>query len=100
MIPDDTNIQKFSKYDEITNICLRKTFLAIGEFWEYTIARCLQNGCQTFQSMGKNNVFFTFTDLNNLYHSNSSLRQILEIVFDWINDFPINVVCQLMGGSF
>ncbi|CAI6344411.1 unnamed protein product [Macrosiphum euphorbiae] len=76
LLPKEHEINNCEKYGVATKICLRKKRLASGETREYKFIRCVVKGCQTFKSIGSNNLFFKYTDLHSRCHSNLSLGQI------------------------
>eukprot|EP00102_Acyrthosiphon_pisum_P020722 XP_016657932.1 PREDICTED: uncharacterized protein LOC107883068 isoform X2 [Acyrthosiphon pisum] len=61
--------------------------------------RCTKRGCQTYQSIRKDNDFFTYTDLNGRCNSQLSLCEIMEIVWFWVNLVPINHAVNWTGRS-
>jgi len=51
--------------------------------------RCTKRGCQTYQSICKNNDFFTYTDLNGRFNSQLSLCVTIGIFWFWVNLVPV-----------
>ena len=49
--------------------------------------RCQKKCCQTWQSIRKENPFFTYIDRNGKNNSGLSLCEIMELVWYWANQF-------------
>jgi len=61
-----------------------------GTMKKVVTLRCTKWGCQTYQSICKDNKFFTYMDLNGRCNSQLSLCEIIEIVWFWVNLVPVN----------
>lgn len=68
-----------------------------GEF--RPVFRCPRKGCQTSRSVRTGNRFFHYTDLNGKTNSKLTIVQILEVVFMFILDLPVESVISLTGRS-
>ena len=68
-----------------------------GEF--IPLLRCPKKGCQTYRSVREGNNFFYYTDLNGKINSRLSLCEILELVFYFVYETPINTTITLTGKS-
>ena len=66
-----------------------------GEF--RPVLGCRQRVCQTTRSVRQGNVFFHYTDLNGRLNSNMSLCSIVELVFIFTLEIPMDKVVQLTG---
>eukprot|EP00102_Acyrthosiphon_pisum_P021188 XP_016658398.1 PREDICTED: uncharacterized protein LOC107883251 [Acyrthosiphon pisum] len=70
-----------------------------GTMKKVVTLRCTKRGCQTYQSIRKDNDFFTYTDLNGRCNSQLSLCEIMEIVWFWVNLVPNNQAVNWTGRS-
>lgn len=61
--------------------------------------RCVRKGCQSSRSIRQGNPFFYCTDKNNRPCSNLSLCEILELVYFFVMDIPMNTTVTLTGKS-
>lgn len=68
-----------------------------GEF--RPVFRCPRRGCQTTRSIRQGNRFFHYNDLNGRINSKLTLCQILEVVFMFILDLPVDSVTTVTGRS-
>jgi hypothetical protein len=59
-----------------------------GTMKKVVTLQCIKRRCQTYQSIRKDNEFFTYTDLNGHCNSQISLCEIIEIVWFWVNLVP------------
>ena len=68
-----------------------------GEFMP--LLRCPKNGCQTYRSVREGNKFFHYSDLNGKINSRLSLCEILELMYYFVYETPINTTIKLTGKS-
>jgi len=66
---------------------------------KYISFKCWKGGFQTYCSIGKQNQFFSYLDLNNRCHSNLLLTEIMELVWHWTHLVPVHQVVQFTGRS-
>lgn len=96
---DDRNCSRIRdgvKCDGILKVCERKSRKrnSDGSFKKIVTFKCNKKGCQTYQSIRKENPFFTYTDLNGRCNSQLSLTEIIELVWFWVHRIPVNQVAQ------
>lgn len=63
------------------------------------VLRCARKGCQTYRSVRKGNKFFHYTDINEKINCKLSLSEILELVFFFVMEIPMNTTLTLTGKS-
>ena len=68
-----------------------------GEF--KPILRCPKKGCQTSRSVRTNNPFFHYNDARNRVNSKLSLCEILELVFLFVMEIPMDTTVKVTGKS-
>ena len=61
------------------------------------VFRCPRKACQIPRSVLKGNLIFHYTDINNKLHCNLSLCEILELVFFFVVEIPMNTAVILTG---
>jgi hypothetical protein len=68
-----------------------------GKVIKEKFLRCRKKGCQTFQSIRKQNKFFTYVDVNGKNNSGLSLCHIVELVWYWCNEVNVTNTAKWTG---
>ncbi|XP_060878656.1 uncharacterized protein LOC132951008 [Metopolophium dirhodum] len=66
---------------------------------ERKLLRCKRKGCQTTQSIRKNNSFWTYIDKNGRNNSGLSIGAQLELVYYWCQNIKQTTITSLTGRS-
>ncbi|KAF0720752.1 Uncharacterized protein FWK35_00022164 [Aphis craccivora] len=80
-----------------TKLCTNRKRDVNGDAIIKKYLRCKKKGCQTWQSIRKENPFFTYTDKNGKNNSGLSFCEILELVWCWANQFK-NIQTEKITG--